>query len=354
MKKSLFTKILTVVGAAVLTLPAVLGVGSNTVKAADNDTQNIILTKYGFDTKPEETDRQTDIQWDGNGAKALEGVEFEIYDATAEYWSNPSEFAKLSEKAKRDGATKITEGAPFVTDKNGRIKFSSLPTTVKVDGTSRSAVYLFHEINQRAGYGTASDFWLTLPAKADQNGNVYVYPKNTKVDTYQRHFHKIDGATGEALAGAEFAITNGTVGTDGKPSAETKYLKLTDKDGNDVAPSFIGFVDVLAKNYRMTWVSNVDEATKFVSDSQGNFGLNGFTDNIRRGYVETKAPEGYETVSGTFVPTKDDDTSTPLIIKDTPKGLLPHTGGKGIVAFVVAGVALIALGGLAYSKRRAA
>ena len=41
-------------------------------------------------------------------------------------------------------------------------------------------------------------------------------------------------------------------------------------------------------------------------------------------------------------------------IEDKASGLLPHTGGKGIVAFVVAGVALIALGGLAYSKRRAA
>lgn len=336
MKKSLFTKILTVVGAAVLTLPAVLGVGSNKVNAAykEGDTQHVILTKYGFDKAPEETDRNTDSTWDGDGAKKLEGVEFEIYDVTANYWASPKDYAGDYKAPAKLIDTKST-------DANGQI-LKDLPVLSKdADGKTRTAVYLFHETNQRAGYDTATDFWLTLPAKADNDGNVYVYPKNTIKTTYDRNFVKKDANTGEVLPGAKFVIKN----------ADGKFLQLTDKDGKNPISEVTGYADVLKDNDRMNWVDDQEDATVFISDKDGKFGLNGFENNTDTyTYVETQAPDGYNNAdNGDF---QADNSSSDIL--DTPKGLLPHTGGKGIVAFVVAGVALIALGGLAYSKRRAA
>ncbi|MEL1196467.1 SpaA isopeptide-forming pilin-related protein, partial [Staphylococcus epidermidis] len=82
-------------------------------------------------------------------------------------------------------------------------------------------------------------------------------------------------------------------------------------------------------------------ATTFVSDAQGEFGLNGFADKTTNyTAVETKAPAGYESADKPFTAT---DTTDAIEIKDTPKHLLPHTGGAGILAIVAVGIALIAL-----------
>lgn len=352
MKKSLFTKILTVVGAAVLTLPAVLGVGSNKVNAAytEDDTQHVILTKYGFDKKVDAEDRETDSQWTPDGDyKKLEGVEFEIYDVTANYWASPSKFlaSDTTDADRKAGATQV-DGSPFTTDANGQIA-KDLPVLSKdAKGKTRTAVYLFHEINQRAGYDdNVADFWLTLPAKADKDNNVYVYPKNTVKPTYERNFVKKDANTGEVLPDAKFVIKN----------ADGKFLQLTEKDGKTPVANKDGYYDVLGNNYRMNWVDEADpknptKATIFTSDKDGKFGLNGFANNTDKyTWLEIEAPDGYDEATNKDGFLADNTTSD---ILDTPKGLLPHTGGKGIVAFVVAGVALIALGGLAYSKRRAA
>lgn len=348
MKKSLFTKILTVVGAAVLTLPAVLGMNSNTVKAANADDQNktVILTKYGFSSINEEAPETNESNWKPEGSTPLEGVDFKVFDVTANYWYNPSEYAGSITIPK--AAKVVAEGT---TDAKGQIKISLPKYSIDANGKKRLAVYLFRETDQRSGYGTAADFWLTLDKPNKDDGNVYVYPKNEQVETYQRHFKKIDGNTGEILPDAKFVITNGK-------DNQRKYLQLTKKDGTPVTGPIKGFLDTLANNYRLTWISEKDEATVFVSDDKGIFGLNGFKNDGTYGYEEIEAPAGYELLTdpGSFTPEKDTDhdEKNPEIIKNTPKGLLPHTGGKGIVAFVVAGVALIALGGLAYSKRRAA
>ncbi len=334
MKKSFLKKALAFAGAALFALPLMLS--TNVVHAADPNggsdpaTQHVILTKYGFDKDVSATDRDTDTTWDGDGAKALEGVTFEIYDVTANYWAAPKDYA-----GDYAGATKV---ATQVTDKSGQIA-KDLPTTSKdVDGKSRAAVYLFHETNPRAGYNTSADFWLTLPAKADADGNVYVYPKNVQTTTYSRTFIKKDSATGEVLKGAGFVIKQGD-----------KFVKLTDKDGNAVTVGD-GVIDVLSNNYRIKTVDAQADATTFTSDADGKFGLNGFADNTTEyTAVETNAPDGYEKAADTKF-TADGSTSD---IEDTPTGLLPHTGGAGIVLFVALGVVLIVLGGVAYTKRRA-
>ncbi|MCY9677467.1 SpaA isopeptide-forming pilin-related protein, partial [Lacticaseibacillus paracasei] len=204
-------------------------------------------------------------------------------------------------------------------------------------GKTRAAVYLFHETNPRAGYNTSADFWLTLPAKAAADGNVYVYPKNVQKTTYERTFVKKDAETKEVLEGAGFKIRN----------SDGKFLKLTDKDGQNVSIGE-GFIDVLANNYRLTWVAESD-ATVFTSDKSGKFGLNGFADNTTTyTAVETKVPDGYEAAANTDF--KADNSSSDIL--DAPSGILPHTGGTGTVIFAILGVALIAFGAVAYRKRR--
>lgn len=139
------------------------------------------------------------------------------------------------------------------------------------------------------------------------------------------------------LEGAGFKISN----------SDGKFLKLTDKDGQNVSIGE-GFIDVLANNYRLTWVAESD-ATVFTSDNNGKFGLNGFADNTTTyRAVETKVPDGYHAADNTDF--KADNSSSDILI--APLGILPHTGGTGTVIFAILGVALIAFGAAAYRKRR--
>lgn len=336
MKKTFLKKALAFASAALLALPLMLN--TNTVNAADGDPgtgatpteQHVILTKFGFDKEEAATDRATDKTWDGDGAKTLAGVEFKIYDVTADYWAAPKDYkGTFEENELVDTQVTGTDGT-FGKD---------LPTTSKdTDGKSRAAVYLFHETNPRAGYNTSADFWLTLPAAADSDGNVHVYPKNVQATTHNRTFIKKDAATGEVLPGAKFVIKQGD-----------KFVKLTDKDGADVNAGD-GFIDVLSNSYRITLVDTEAAATTFTSDKDGKFGLNGFADD-QTSYtaVETDAPNGYEKAADTDFKA-DNSTSD---INDKPTGILPHTGGAGILLFVALGAVLIVLGGVAYAKRRA-
>lgn len=337
MKKSFLKKVLVMAGAALLALPLALGT-SNTVEAdeADTTTQHVILTKYGFDKDEEITDRATDKEWDGDGAKTLDGVTFEIYDVTANYWKAPKDY-----KGALDGAKLIdtkTTGDTDETRGKGTLAIDLPKFSTDEKDVRRLAVYLFHETNPRAGYNTTQDFWLTVDKPATEDGNVYVYPKNQQKTTFSRTFIKKDSSTDVVLPGAGFVITNDA----------GKFLQITDKDGKKVEDKE-GFVDVLENNYRIAFVDDKGAATTFTSDNNGKFGLNGFEDDtVNYTATETVVPDGYTAAKPT--PFKADDTSTD--IKDAPIGLLPHTGGAGIVLFVVLGAALVVLGGVAYNKRR--
>ena len=342
MKKSFLKKALVMAGAALLALPLALGT-TNTVEATDEGdttTQNVILTKYGFPGDQEITQHDTDKEWNPAGAEKLDGVTFEIYDVTANYWKAPKDYKGALDGAKLV-ATKTT-GAD-TTKGPGTLEVGLPKLSTDDKEVQRLAVYLFRETNPRAGYNTTDDFWLTVDKPAD-DGNVYVYPKNQQKTTFHRTFIKKDSATDEVLPGADFVIKN----NDGK------FLQITDKDGIKVENSKVqdqnGFVDVLKNNYRIAFVDE-DAATTFTSASNGQFGLNGFEDKTTNyTAIETHAPDGYEIASGTpFTATDKNDI---IEIKDAPKGLLPHTGGAGIILFVVLGAALVVLGGVAYNKRR--
>ncbi|MCT3212795.1 LPXTG cell wall anchor domain-containing protein [Lactiplantibacillus plantarum] len=330
MEKTITKKVLTLTSMILMTLLLVLGFNVTRVQADTNDTttQNVVLTKYGFEKDVTAIDRATDQIWTGDGAKPLQGVDFNVYDVTANYWASPKDYKGNVAGAKMQAGT---------TDKQGQMVVKNLPTYVKIGDKQRHAVYLFHETNPRAGYNTSADFWLTLPAKAAADGNVYVYPKNVQKNTYERTFVKRDAETKEVLEGAGFKISN----------SDSKFLKLTDKDGKGVDIGE-GFIDVLANNYRLTWVAESD-ATVFTSDKSGKFGLNGFADKTTTyTAVETNVPDGYDVAANTDF--NADNSSSDIL--DAPSSILPHTGGTGTVIFVILGVALIAFGAVAYRKRR--
>ncbi|WP_390410665.1 LPXTG cell wall anchor domain-containing protein [Lacticaseibacillus jixiensis] len=77
-------------------------------------------------------------------------------------------------------------------------------------------------------------------------------------------------------------------------------------------------------------------------------------DGVAYSYVETKAPTGYDNDHGTTDNDQHEvNDEDPIQVTDTPKTILPHTGGIGIVLYVALGAALVALGTVAYKKRRA-
>ena len=80
-----------------MTLLMVLGFNGTRVQADTNDTttQNVVLTKYRFDKDVTAIDRATDQIWTGDGAKP-QGVDFTIYNVTANYWASPTKDYKGS------------------------------------------------------------------------------------------------------------------------------------------------------------------------------------------------------------------------------------------------------------------
>ncbi|MFD1432178.1 pilin N-terminal domain-containing protein [Lacticaseibacillus yichunensis] len=360
MKNSLVKKALIVIGAALLALPlAANGLNATTVKA-DGETQKVTLTKYvsasnqptgnpvPVDTLPATADK-------ANNAR-VDGAEYSVYDVTAQYWSKIKDgtlTAADANQADDNGHTTVfdlTDAKPDLSDttQNGQVTFD-LPKS----SNGQPAVYLFRETKTPAGYKTSFDFVLSLPVKAPaSDGVAYVYPKEQVDKTYKLKFTKVDETnTKTVLAGAKFYIKQGDL-----------YAAIKGSENAALTELPAGASDV-------SWGTR-DQATTFVSNDKGEFGfeanpeatvdgvLTGLDPDKSYTIEEVAAPNGYnkdaaiDGKAAADASVKPGDNAT--TVTDTPEGILPHTGGAGIVAFVVLGVALIALGGVAYNKRRAA
>lgn len=150
------------------------------------------------------------------------------------------------------------------------------------------------------------------------------------VVTGGKKFIKTDAHNENPLQGAEFVVKQ-----------NKKYAKFYDKLSQDGEYIF------------EKWVDNVDDATKVISNEQGQFFVKGLLDGVYQ-LEETKAP------SDKYVKLKEDvnfivkhgeyGTTKLAEIKNTPKGILPSTGGTGIIAFLVLGSAMM-LGAFAWSRK---
>lgn len=191
-----------------------------------------------------------------------------------------------------------------------------------------------------------------------------MYPKEPITSHYELKFKKVDKDNPDTtLQGAVFEITNGK-----KYAVITGFSEHKEYTGTRQTP-----VDV-------SWTDSEDQATYFKSGADGLFGftaypeiksgdeITGIDPNGQYGFSEVTAPTGYNkdatlkdnptsnTVSPTEVKASDADADSSAktnVITDTPEGILPHTGGAGIVLYVVLGAALVILGTIAYKKRRA-
>lgn len=356
MKNKLFKKIYAFLGVLVMLLPLALGSFSTGVKAQDADAtpteQKVVLTKFGFSKlyQPSIDNNGAQIS-DPMSSTRLNGVSFNIYNVTEDYWnSNDKENFVGSTDKKSPINTVVTKNED---GKDGVAAFS-LPTTF--DG--KNAVYLFEEVKNSAneGYTVSPNFIVGFPVVIDgkQLDPVYIYAKNQNENQYYLNFKKIDKNSKVALKGAEFLIAQEQEG------AGRLYAKATS--------SGIGNV---------VWTDDIKKATHYTSDDKGLFGITGYLEqtilgvkmglNPKTDYIaiETKAPDGYEEITeenakdfefkGFHSVKRNEETNEIAFneITNTAKGQLPHTSGMGIVLFVVAGAALLAIGAFAYKKQRA-
>lgn len=170
-------------------------------------------------------------------------------------------------------------------------------------------------------------------------------------------FNKVDVNTGAKLDGAEFNITK-------ESNKEDDVLYVNTKaEGYKYAWSVTDAEAIKDGSYVPVFLKSEDGVIKAYADENGeeiNFDnkVNSI-DGLKLGEYflhETKAPEGYalpkaENAYFSFTVNDTDDTDT-KDIDNQPKGILPHTGGMGIIAFVAVGAALIAGVGFYFVKRR--
>lgn len=150
------------------------------------------------------------------------------------------------------------------------------------------------------------------------------------VTTGGHKFEKTDAHTGAGLAGAEFVVKNG----------DDKYAVF----GTSTTGEYT-FTGVWADSKNAT-------GTKITSGPAGVLNIKGFK-NGNYFLEETKAPEGYvlltEDVEFEVEHGKYGDTTLATNVANTPKGLLPSTGGNGIFAFLAIGLGLM-LGAFVWYK----
>ena len=147
-------------------------------------------------------------------------------------------------------------------------------------------------------------------------------------------FIKKDAQTGKELSGAEFVIAN---------KDQTKFVKFASQKNTKGEYVFESWVDSKADASRV--ISDDKGAIKVIGLENGDYVLN-----------ETKAPStNYILLKDgtvTFTVTHGEYGSSNLEVTNTPKGLLPSTGGAGIYAFLIIGLGMMLTAGLLFKKYR--
>lgn len=154
----------------------------------------------------------------------------------------------------------------------------------------------------------------------------------TPVGTGGYKFTKKDAQTGKVLQNAKFVVTN---------KDQSKFATFTTNANGD--------------NVFTKWVDTKDAATKVVSDANGSIRVIGL---LNGDYVlnETDTPSANYVLlkDGTITFTVEHGKygASNLDVKNTPKGLLPSTGGAGIYAFLIIGAAMMISAYIWFKKSR--
>ena len=161
----------------------------------------------------------------------------------------------------------------------------------------------------------------TVSATYKTDGDPIEVPNDPKADVYNSTIvvNKYTGSdkdnTGNKLAGAKFALTNG----------EGKYYSIA--------------------NNVVSWVEDVTSATIVTTDENGFADFQGLADGTYN-LIETEAPDGYNKLTGSveIVVSAADDAHVVSYIGDVQNNIgaeLPSTGGMGTTIFTVVGGALM-------------
>ena len=179
-------------------------------------------------------------------------------------------------------------------------------------------------------------------------------PSEGKVFSYGLKVNKVDGATNQAITGAEFTIAV-------KPAEGQKATPIeVVKDGDGVYHVFDAKKDD-AKNKTTTLAVGAADAVK------GQLTINGLNEGTYQ-LTETKTPAGYNAPTAPFeVTLKDADNNgvldgkldggddqgyVSLTVKNVQGFQLPKTGGMGTAIFTAAGVVLVGGGAALLVRRR--
>lgn len=142
-------------------------------------------------------------------------------------------------------------------------------------------------------------------------------------------FQKVDSVDKSALANAKFVITK-------KVDATTHYLVLNNEEGKEVSGN------QAADDLNVSWTTTKDKATILVSDQNGAFGVYGLAKGEYQ-LQEIVAPEGYVLLKDALHFTVISGTNEfkeleAMEVTNKQRGVLPSTGGMGIVGFIAVGL----------------
>ncbi len=142
-------------------------------------------------------------------------------------------------------------------------------------------------------------------------------------------FQKVDSVDKSALANAKFVITK-------KVDSTTHYLVLNNEEGKEVSGN------QATDDLNVSWTTTKDKATILVSDQHGAFGVYGLAKGEYQ-LQEIAAPEGYVLLKDALHFTVISGTNEfkeleAMEVTNKQRGVLPSTGGMGIVGFIAVGL----------------
>lgn len=282
---------------------------------------------------------------------------------TVEYGTNTITFSTMNLK---DGSSKmnLNDTLEFVV----AVKFAQNDALVYGKNNNNNdlgnlvSATMFYSGDPNQKLSTGETIENVRMAKLSDDASVY---------TYQGVFKKVDGASKEALAGAEFRLyRNVTTSTSGGDVTNT-YYAIVEKESASAA------------TYRITgWTQNsADASIKMITpdgaaNTKGIFIVKGL-DGVAYHLEETKAPEKYSkldesvpySITAEFTgqtltslsgnidgvslgSNMDTGTINEAAINNTLGNVLPTTGGIGTTIFYIVGGVLVLGAGAAFVMKR--